>query len=267
MRAYSSRTSRRTTRRCNSANNGTHRHQQAVLTWHGFFYALWEEKRKFLSSHRKILEHRAIFIYIKISGSYVTYMDDRRFRNQLSRSWMLEDKLLVLKCKHGSKDAMCRIYEKYKDFLLTLARALVNERAAAEDVVHDVFVSFAQSVEKFQLIGSLRGYLATCVRNRACDIIRARKHESGNPNSAAAITSGLDNPEQRVIEREEIMRLRRAISQLPYEQREVVVLHLRGAMKFREIARLQGVSVSTIHGRYRYGLHKLRSLLNSETKK
>ena len=56
---------------------------------------------------------------------------------------MLEDKLLVLRCKHGSTDAMRRIYVKYKDCLLTLAKALLNEKAAAEDVVHDVFVSFA----------------------------------------------------------------------------------------------------------------------------
>lgn len=181
---------------------------------------------------------------------------------------MLEDKLLVLKCKHGSRDAMCRIYEKYKDYLLTLAKALLNEKSAAEDVVHDVFVSFAQSAENFQLTGSLRGYLATCVGNLARDRIRAGKHRRDNLDSAGAIiASRLDNPEQHVIEREELARLRWAISQLPYEQREVLVLHLKGGMKFREVAKLQGVSISTIHGRYRYGLDKLRSLLNSEVTK
>ncbi len=46
---------------------------------------------------------------------------------------MLEDKLLVLKCRRGSKDAMCRIYAKYKDYLLTLAKGLLNEQAAAEE--------------------------------------------------------------------------------------------------------------------------------------
>ena len=181
---------------------------------------------------------------------------------------MLEDKLLVLKCKHGSKDAMCRIYEKYKDYLLTLAKALLNEKSAAEDVVHDVFVSFAQSAENFQLTGSLRGYLATCVGNLARDRIRARKQRRDNLDSAGPIVSSRpDNPEQDVIEREESARLRWAISQLPYEQREVLVLHLKGGMKFREVAKLQDVSVSTIHGRYRYGLDKLRTLLNSEVTK
>jgi len=180
---------------------------------------------------------------------------------------MLEDKLLVLKCRRGSKDAMCRIYAKYKDYLLTLAKGLLGEQAAAEDVVHDVFVRFARSARQFQLTGSLRGYLATCVSNLARDKIRARTRQAEALNSANPIIQDSDNPEQRVIEREELMRLRQAISLIPYEQREAVMLHLKGGMKFREIAKLQGLSVSTIHGRYRYGLEKLRSLLNSEVEK
>ena len=75
------------------------------------------------------------------------------------------------------------------------------------------------------------------------------------------------NPEQCIIEAEELMRLRKALTQIPYEQREAVILHLKGNMKLRDIAKLQGVSISTIHGRYRYGLDKLRSLLNGEVVK
>ena len=69
---------------------------------------------------------------------------------------MIEDKLLVWKFKHGSNDALCRIYEKYKDNLLRLASGLLNDRTAAEDIVHDCFVAFAQSAEKVKLSGSLK---------------------------------------------------------------------------------------------------------------
>jgi RNA polymerase sigma-70 factor (ECF subfamily) len=177
---------------------------------------------------------------------------------------MLEDKLLVLKCRHGNKDAVCRIYAKYKDYLLTLAKGLLGNQAEAEDVVHDVFVSFARSARQFQLTGSLRAYLATCVSNLARDKIRARTRQAQVLDSMNPVTRCQDDPAQRVIESEELIRLRQALNQIPYEQRETVMLHLKGGMKFREIARLQGTSVSTIHGRYRYGLDKLRSLLNSE---
>ncbi|MFZ2146762.1 MAG: sigma-70 family RNA polymerase sigma factor [Sedimentisphaerales bacterium] len=180
---------------------------------------------------------------------------------------MLEDKLLVLKCRRGSKDAMCRVYEKYKDYLLTLAKGLLNEQEAAEDIVHDVFVSFARSARQFQLTGSLRGYLATCVSNRVRDKIRAQTRKDQALESTNPVISDSANPEQCVIEAEELQQLMQAINQIPYEQREAVMLHLKGEMKFREIAKLQGVSISTIHGRYRYGLDKLRSMLNGEVEK
>jgi RNA polymerase sigma-70 factor (ECF subfamily) len=180
---------------------------------------------------------------------------------------MLEDKLLVLKCRHGSKEAMCRIYEKYKDYLLTLAKGLLNEQQAAEDVVHDVYVNFARSARQFQLTGSLRNYLATCVSNRVRDKIRAQIRKDQIHESAIPAVLDSANPEQYVIEAEELTRLRKALTQIPYQQREAVILHLKGDMKFREIAKLQGVSISTIHGRYRYGLDKLRLLLNGEVEK
>lgn len=54
------------------------------------------------------------------------------------------------------------------------------------------------------------------------------------------------------------------MAQLPYEQREVVMLHLHGGMMFKQIAKSQHVSINTIQSRYRYALDKLRRLLDGE---
>ena len=180
---------------------------------------------------------------------------------------MIDEKIFVWKFNRGSKDAFQMLYEKYKDDLLGLAITLLRDRSLAEDVVHDVFVSFARSARQFQLTGSLKGYLATCVINRVRDKIRKRTRQTLALESANPAISNSTDPEQYLIAAEEIMKLRHALSQIPYEQREVIMLHIKGQMKFREIAKLQGISVSTIHGRYRYGLDKLRSLLNGEVQK
>jgi len=177
---------------------------------------------------------------------------------------MWEDKLLVLKCRHGSQEATGRIYLKYKDYLLTLARGLLGEQAAGEDVVHDVFIRFAESAATFRLTGSLKGYLATCTANLARDQIRTRVRRAEEPMPVGWNAKDTDSPETQAVATEQRMRLRDALAQLPYEQREAVLLHLKADMTFKDIARLQHVSLSTTHGRYRYGLDKLRSLLNSE---
>jgi RNA polymerase sigma-70 factor (ECF subfamily) len=181
---------------------------------------------------------------------------------------MLEDKVLVWKLNRGNKEVLRRIYEKYKDDLVTLAAALLHNVSAAEDAVHDVFLSFIESSDTFRLTGSLRGYLSTCVANNARNRFRAKQRRpSIGLDEAELIASGSEGPDYSAIFGEELERLNRALGQLPYEQREVLLLRLQAGMKFRTIADSVGVSVNTIQGRYRYGLDKLRSLLNSEMEK
>jgi RNA polymerase sigma-70 factor (ECF subfamily) len=178
----------------------------------------------------------------------------------------MEDKLLVQRCKRGSTEALCRIYEKYKNNLMVLAVALLNDTSAAEDVVHDVFVSFVQALDDFRLTGTLKGYLATCVANRARNVNRLRQSHTVALDDADPVGDS-NEPFQSVACNEQLQQLSRAMAQLPYQQREAVILHLRAGMKFRAIAKSQGISVNTAKSRYRYGLDKLRSILNSEAEK
>jgi RNA polymerase sigma factor (sigma-70 family) len=180
---------------------------------------------------------------------------------------MIEDELLKWRFKCGSKDALQRIYEKYLNHLLTLAMVLLNDAGRAEDVVHDVFVSFAGSAKDFKLGGNLKSYLTTCVINRARDRIRANRRSPVQLDAAESVSSNLNGPDHAIICSEEAHRLNQAIAQLPDEQRQVIVLRLKGEMTFSQIAKLHNVSVNTIQGRYRYGLNKLRSVLNGEVEK
>jgi RNA polymerase sigma-70 factor, ECF subfamily len=179
----------------------------------------------------------------------------------------IEDKILIWRFNRGDCEAVRRIYEKYKHELVALAVALLRNTAAAEDVVHDVFVSFLE-LERFHLTGSLKGYLATCVANAARNVIRANiRRQQNTLDDAQPVASGANSPDSEAIFGEESRRLSRAIWELPYEQREVVLLHVHGGMKFAAIAESQNVPVNTVLGRYRYGLEKLRSALNGEVRR
>ena len=163
---------------------------------------------------------------------------------------------------------MRAIYQKYADDLLSLAGNLLDDKAAAEDVVQDVFVSFVRSIENFRLTGSLKGYLATCVANRCRDCRRRNnRRQTTAANEAQRGSLNAENPVQLVICSEELEKLSGALSELPDEQRETIVLRLHGGMRFRQIAKTQNVSTKTVQSRYRYGLDKLRSTLNGEIRK
>ena len=181
---------------------------------------------------------------------------------------MVEDRLLIWKFKRGSREALRRLYEKYKNDLLKLAIALVNDTNAAEDVVQDVFVSFAQSATRIRLAGNLKTYLATCVANRIRNAVRDRqRHETSGLDDSECVISDKRGPEQWAILSEELELLSNAMAQVPYDQREVIGLHMEGGMTFRQIAKVQKASINTVQGRYRYGMNKLRSLLNGKIEK
>ena len=180
---------------------------------------------------------------------------------------MIEDEILKWRFRQGSKEAFCRIYEKYLDYLLTLAIGLSDDFNTAQDIVHDVFVRFAGSWRDFRQSGNLKSYLTTCIVNQARDQLRKSNRQTAELKQDALISSEIDCPERLVIGDEESQRLNMAIAELPYEQRETVILHLKGGMKFKAIAALQGVSINTAQGRFRYGLDKLRSMLKNEVQK
>jgi RNA polymerase sigma factor (sigma-70 family) len=181
---------------------------------------------------------------------------------------MIEDLVLTWKFNRGEKTALEAIYEKYKNDLVTLATALLYDNSVSEDVVHDVFVSFVRSCGNLRLTGSLKGYLTSCVVNNVRNRNKAGQRCKGiELDEMAQIVSGSNTPDTSLIFGEKLHKLARALYQLPYEQREVLFLHLYSGMKFRAIAELHRESISAIQGRYRHALEKLRSLLNSEVER
>ncbi len=178
---------------------------------------------------------------------------------------MIEDEVLKWRFRRGSRAALARIYEKYVHLLLSVAMGLLNDPHEAEDVVQDVFVSFARGAGEFKLKGSLKAYLAASVVNRVRD--RARRERVRCRHTDGPEYVGLEQarpPDEPLVYTERCRRLAQALAELPCEQREVVVLKVKNGMKLKDIARLQGVTISTVHGRYRYGMEKLRGLLNGE---
>jgi len=183
-----------------------------------------------------------------------------------SRIWMLEDKILAWRFKKGSRAALRRIYEKYYDYLLTVATALVHDVNAAEDIVHDSFLKLSESAHLLDPRRSLKWYLVVCVSNRARDALRGRRHEGVDWDESLSLPSASRGPASAAIRNEEMQLVSNALERLPYEQREVVVLRTRGRMTFKAIAESRQVSIKTVQSRYRYGLEKLKTLLNGQVK-
>ncbi len=159
-------------------------------------------------------------------------------------------------------DTVVRVYNAYKDHLMTIATCLLGDVGAAEDVVHDVFVRFVATDGH---VSNLRAYLVACVANRARDQLRRANRVAVSLEKANEPASECGNPAAQAIDDECAARVVASLGVLPQEQREVIVLHLQGQMTFKDIARNLGISINTVQSRYRYGVGKLKVLLNVES--
>ncbi|MGA2749913.1 MAG: RNA polymerase sigma factor [Verrucomicrobiota bacterium] len=179
---------------------------------------------------------------------------------------MIEEALLVWKLKRGDPDALRQVYLKHKDRLFALAVSLCRDPAQAEDALHDVFVTLATSAGTLKLRTDLRAYLSTCVVNRLRNQWR-RSHRQVDESQLAEWPDECSvRPDQAAMVAEDAEQIGQALKRLPYEQCEVIIMHLQSGLTFQAIATGLDVSISTVQSRYRYGLEKLRNLLKGELK-
>jgi RNA polymerase sigma-70 factor (ECF subfamily) len=144
------------------------------------------------------------------------------------------------------------LYEHHGDVLLAYAVSLLQDRAASEDVLHQVFLKLLQS--RIAITGQPLHYLYRAIRNTALNYRRNHSRE-------LALT-----PDGRWLKSppgmEEIgLAIQSTLQELPDEQREVIVLRVWGQMTFDEAAAALDIPANTAASRYRYGLARLKERL------
>jgi RNA polymerase sigma-70 factor (ECF subfamily) len=176
------------------------------------------------------------------------------------------DELLADRIRRGDRDALGTLYDRYASLAMGVALRVVPDRATAEDLVHDAFVTVWQKIGRFDTTrGSLRSWLITIVRNRAIDRLRATRPsvEVGEADERSLLASGPNPTWVAAIARLSAAELRTAMEALPDEQREAIELAYFRGHTYREIAVITGVPTGTANGRLRLALAKLRDALGA----
>lgn len=177
---------------------------------------------------------------------------------------MTEDKQLLEQLQHRNPKALRRLYEKYKEDLFALALSIAGDRNIAEDALQDVFVTLARRAGQIRVRKNLKSYLASMVVNHTRNHQRRKKRDKeALPNLDVRMDTE-SAPDSKVQWTEQCKLIYQALRDLPSEQADVIWLRLHGGLTFREIAQSMELSVPTVHSRYRYGLEKMKTLLNGQ---
>jgi RNA polymerase sigma-70 factor (ECF subfamily) len=155
------------------------------------------------------------------------------------------------------------LYRQHGAALLLFAAAITGEHSRAQDALHQVFLKLIADGNLRHVLDK-KAYLFACVRNALLNEAKVRNRDTALDPDSTRFAAAWFTPPDRDYAAER--NLRRALSLLPDDQREVIVLHIWGELTFSQIASLLDISPNTAASRHRYALAKLReSMLPGST--
>ncbi len=185
---------------------------------------------------------------------------------------MITDYELIEKFIKGDESCFDQIIRRHKNKVFAYISLYIRDQALAEDLFQDTFMKVIQSVRsgKYQDNGKFVSWVMRIAHNLIIDHFRRLKqintvsnddYESDLLNSKKLAEA---NVEDEMIRRQIQKDVRKMISSLPDDQREVVILRHYSGLSFREIAEITDVSINTALGRMRYALINMRKMMEEK---
>ena len=179
----------------------------------------------------------------------------------------IDDSSLMLRYRDGDLRAFETLYSRHKGALYRYLQRLCRDSEAANDLFQEVWSKVIASRERYEVRAQFNTYLFRIAHNCAIDYFRRTgKMSAGqiaDENELEEILPGndADRPDAQASESEVKAAFKRALDDLPAEQRDVFVLYEESGLSLEEIGKVTGVAMETAKSRLRYAVSKLRAAL------
>ena len=177
----------------------------------------------------------------------------------------LSDGGLVLAIARYREDALAEAYRRHAGAVFALAKRVLADLAAAEEVVQEVFLRLWTQPDKFDPgRGSLRSYLLAQTHGRSVDLLRSdvsrRRREERDALRTAEAGYDLEHEVWDLALAEQV---KDVVATLPPTERQAIELAYFEGHTYREVADLLGEPEGTVKSRIRSGLKRMRTALKS----
>jgi RNA polymerase sigma factor (sigma-70 family) len=185
---------------------------------------------------------------------------------------LLNDNELVQLYVDGNEESLSVLLHRHKRKIFSSIIVVVKDHQLAEDVFQDTFFKVIQTLKKGQYSeeGKFLPWVLRIARNLIIDHFRRAKKMPPVPvyindegEEVSVFNSLSANPDEKQSEDTQQLKksIRGLISQLPTDQREVVLMRIYYDMSFKEISEFTNVSINTALGRMRYALFNLKKMI------
>ena len=182
----------------------------------------------------------------------------------------LDDTVILRLITARDAGALSALYDRYSRLVFGVALNTVGDDHQAQEITQDVFLRVWDKASTFDSgQGKLPTWLASIARNRAIDVYRKNNVRPEGHAVSWAEAETFDLPDDADVEREaglalQKVRVRRALAQLPEEQRHALALAFFQGLSHQEIANHLAEPLGTINTRIRLAMQKLRQELATE---
>jgi RNA polymerase sigma-70 factor, ECF subfamily len=178
----------------------------------------------------------------------------------------LADEEAMQLVQSGNPRAFELLYDRHGGAAFSLAYRMLGNRAAAEDIIQEAFLSIWRSRLRYDPArGSVRTWVLGIVHNRAIDGLRRNLVHDRRRETMEGVEERHEAPERTDVEaarREQARSIQSALKTLPDEQRRTIELAYFAGYSHSQIAELLDEPIGTVKGRMRLGLDKMRRQLS-----
>jgi RNA polymerase sigma factor (sigma-70 family) len=180
------------------------------------------------------------------------------------------DDALMGRYARGDATAFEALYRRHEMRIWRYLDRNVGNRAMAEELMQEVWFAVARDAERYRPGARFTAWLFAIARHRMLDSVRARRPQvtldslAFEPEAFVGLlaTEPDAGPLAAAVARDEAAALRRALAQLPPEQRDAFLLQVEGELSVEEVAAITHTSFETTKSRLRYARSRLRELLS-----
>lgn len=189
----------------------------------------------------------------------------------------MSDQSLIAQVLEGQAHAFNMLVYRWQRKIYNFAYRYTMDRDAAGDIAQQTFIRAFKNLPQLKDPAAFAPWLYQITVNLCKDHLKKKKNrflslealqekhqESGMPLPQELHSAERDSPDHALQRCETVDRVQRALTQIPAEQREVVILKQFQGLKFSEIAEILDLPVNTVKSRMYYGLSAIRKILEQD---
>jgi RNA polymerase sigma-70 factor (ECF subfamily) len=174
------------------------------------------------------------------------------------------DEVLIGRIANGDRLAMQVLFARHHVRVYRFVLRLVRDEATAEDLISEVFLDVWRQAGRFEGRSAVSTWLLAIARFKALSALRRRPEQELDEETAASIEDPSDDPETVLEKKDKSASIRKCLSGLSADHREIIDLVYYHEKSVEEVAEIVGIPEATVKTRMFYARKRLAELLKAE---